>query len=227
MTFFGVYEEYFQIWMPQLAHAGVMTLQLAVLSMTLSLAYGLVIALARGSRVALLRAAAVSYVETVRGIPTLALLFLIYFGFPALEIRITAFWATVVALGMNGAAYMSEIYRAGIEAVDRGQTEAALAIGMSRSSVMRFIVLPQAIRIVLPPTTNLAIDVLKDTALASIIATPELMSRALDLVSQYYRPMHIYLLCAILYLLVTFPMVQVVRALEAHVGRGRRRLTTL
>jgi His/Glu/Gln/Arg/opine family amino acid ABC transporter permease subunit len=227
MRFLAVYEEYFLIWMPQLARASLMTLQLAVFSMVLSLSYGLVIALARGSRAALLRTAAVSYVETVRGIPALALLFLIYFGFPALEIRISAFWATVVALGMYGAAYMSEIYRAGIEAVDRGQTEAALAIGMSRNNVMRFVVLPQAVRIVLPPTTSLGIDILKDTALASIIATPELMHRALDLVSQYYRPMHIYLLCAVLYLLVTFPMVQAVRALEAHVARGRRRWTTL
>ena len=128
--------------------------------------------------------------------------------------------ATVVALGLNAAAYMAEIYRAGIESVHGGQREAAMSLGMTPAQAMRFIVLPQAWRVVLPPGANLGIAVLKDTSLASAIATPELMSRAYDLVGQTWRPMHIYLLVALMYMAMCLPLAQIVRRLERGVKRS-------
>jgi ABC-type amino acid transport system permease subunit len=115
---------------------------------------------------------------------------------------------------------MAEIYRAGIESVHGGQREAAMSLGMTPAQAMRFIVLPQAWRVVLPPGANLGIAVLKDTSLASAIATPELMSRAYDLVGQTWRPMHIYLLVALMYMAMCLPLAQIVRRLERGVKRS-------
>jgi ABC-type amino acid transport system permease subunit len=128
----------------------------------------------------------------------------------------------VIALGLHYAAYMAEVYRSGIAAIDRGQREAAQAIGMRRPQIMLSIVLPQALRIVLPPMTNFAISLLKDTSVASLIAAPELMMRANDITSEYYMPMQVYLITGAMYFLMAYPMSLGVRALERRTGRGRR-----
>jgi len=161
------------------------------------------------------------YIEIVRGMPALTLLFLIYFGLAPLGIVLHTFAAAVVALGLNGAAYLAEVYRAGIQAIDPGQREAAQMIGLRRPQIMREVVLPQAVPIVLPPLGNYLVSLLKDTSIASLISAPELMLRSRDLAGTYYLPMDYYLLAGAMYLIMAWPMMQGVRRLERRFGRGR------
>ena len=173
------------------------------------------------SRLGWLRKSCRVYVEFIRGTPTLTQLFLIYFGLPTVGIVLPGFAAAVIGLGLHYAAYMAEIYRAGIAAVDRGQGEAASAIGMTRAEAMRHIILPQAVRVILPPMANSAVSLLKDTSVASLIAAPELMMRADDITSEYYMPMQVYLITGAMYFVMAFPLSLIVRWLERVAGRGR------
>ena len=134
---------------------------------------------------------------------------------------LNSFTAAVVALGLNGAAYLAEVYRAGIQAVDPGQREAAQMLGLRRSQVMRDVTLPQAVPVVLPPMGNYLVSLLKDTSIASLISAPELMLRSRDLAGTYYLPMEYYLLAGAMYLIMAWPMMHMVRRLERHFARGR------
>ncbi len=207
-------------WMPQLLAAAGGTLRMTALAYILGAIAGLAIALARLSRGRLLSAPAILYIEIVRGTPALTQLFLIYFGLGSIGLAFSAFEAAVVGLGLNYAAYMAEVYRAGIEAIHRGQREAAQSIGMTQGQAMRHIILPQAVRIVLPPMANYAISLLKDTSVASLISAPELMLRARDLSSEYFMPMELYLIAGLMYLAMAYPLSQAVRRLERHFARG-------
>lgn len=207
-------------WMPQLLAAAGGTLRMTALAYILGAVAGLLIALARLSRGRLLSAPATLYIEIVRGTPALTQLFLIYFGLGSIGLAFSAFEAAVVGLGLNYAAYMAEVYRAGIEAIHRGQREAAQSIGMTQGQAMRHIILPQATRIILPPMANYAISLLKDTSVASLISAPELMLRARDLSSEYFMPMQLYLIAGLMYLAMAYPLSQAVRRLERHFARG-------
>lgn len=207
-------------WMPQLLAAAGATLRMTALAYILGAVAGLAIALARLSRSRLLCAPAVFYIEIVRGTPALTQLFLIYFGLGSIGLAISAFGAAVVGLGLNYAAYMAEVYRAGIEAIHRGQREAAQSIGMTQGQAMRYIVLPQAVRVILPPMANYAISLLKDTSVASLISAPELMLRARDLSSEYFMPMELYLIAGSMYLVMAYPLSQAVRRLERYFAKG-------
>jgi His/Glu/Gln/Arg/opine family amino acid ABC transporter permease subunit len=200
--------------------AAVGTLRMAALAFVLANAVGLLFALARLSNVRPLSALAVVYIEVVRGIPALALLFVIYFALPSVGVRFDSFTAAVVGLGLNGAAYLAEVFRAGIQAIHRGQVEAALSIGLTPLETMRLIVLPQAFRVALPPIGNYAIALLKDTSVASLIAAPELMLRARDLASSSYLPMHLFLLAALIYFVMSYPISLAVRRVETRLSRG-------
>ena len=160
-----------------------------------------------------------TYIEFIRGTPTLTQLFLIYFGLASLNVVIPGFQSAVIALGLHYAAYMAEVYRSGIAAINRGQSEAAAALGLRRSHAMRLIVLPQAIQIILPPMTNFAISLLKDTSVASLIAAPELMMHATEITSEYYMPMPVYLLTGAIYFALGFPLSLLVRHFERRTGR--------
>jgi polar amino acid transport system permease protein len=162
-------------WLPQLAVAAGGTLKMTAFAFCFALVLGLAIALARISRNRALSRAALVYIEVIRGTPLLTQLLIIYFGGASLGINLPAFQAAVLGLGLNGAAYLAEVYRSGIQAVHRGQLEAAQSIGMPRSMALRFIVFPQAIPIVLPPIANYSISLLRETSIASLIAAPELM----------------------------------------------------
>ena len=210
-------------WLPELLAAAVQTLRMTALAYVLALVAGLAIALGEMSRRRFLARACRVYIEFIRGTPTLTQLFLIYFGLPAFGIALPGFGAAVVALGLHYAAYMSETYRAGIAAVDRGQGEAAAAIGMTRAEAMRYVVLPQAVRVILPPMGNSLVSLLKDTSVASLIAAPELMMRADDLTSEYYMPMQVYLIAGAMYFLMAFPLSMGVRWLERTLKRNRVR----
>jgi len=183
-------------WGPQMLVAAVQTLKLTAASFVLAVAFGIVVALLRLSHLAPVRWFAIVFIEVGRGMPALVILFLIY-------------------LGLQGAAVLAEIFRAGIEALDRGQREASLSLGLTPAQTMRDVMAPQAIRIVLPPVGNYLIGLLKDTAIASIIAAPELMLRAKDLASSSFLPMQLYVLAAIIYFALSYPLSLLLRRLEA------------
>jgi His/Glu/Gln/Arg/opine family amino acid ABC transporter permease subunit len=194
------------------------TLVVAVGALIFALVFGLAIALMRISRLRLLRWPAIAYIEFIRGTPALVQLFVIYFGLPDAGLRPSPLQAAIVGLGINGAAYLAEIYRAGIEAIHGGQMEAALTLGMTPARAMRYIILPQAIHTMLPPIANVAITLLKDTALVSVVAAPEIMFFARNLVTETLQSMHVYLMAAAIYLCMTIPMSRFVATLE----RARR-----
>jgi polar amino acid transport system substrate-binding protein len=192
--------------------AGV-TVVISSLAMVLAIVGGLALSLARRYGGGVLRAAASVYIEIFRGTPVLLQLYVLYYGF-APVMALDAFTAAVLGLGLNYAAYEAEIYRAGLDAVPIGQTEAALALGMSRASTLRRIVLPQALRIALPGITNDFIALLKDSSLVSVITVVELTKQmtitAVD-VRSWLGP---GLLCAALYLVLSYPLSRLSRRLE-------------
>jgi His/Glu/Gln/Arg/opine family amino acid ABC transporter permease subunit len=182
---------------------------------------GMAGALLRNARTAPVRLLGTLYVDIFRSVPVLTQLFIIYFGLAELGAKLDPIPAAIIGFGINGGAYLTEVFRAGIEAIHRGQNEAALAIGMTRAQALRVIVLPQAVRVVLPPLGNFAIGLLKDTSVASSVAAPELSFRAHMLVDQTYLSTQIYLTVAALYLAMSLPLAYLVRKLERHMARGR------
>ncbi len=209
---------------PVLLRATGMTIQVMIGALIVALVLGLAIALMRLSRFKLLRYPALFYTDVMRGTPALVQIFIIYFGLSDLGIEFDPVTAAIVGLGMNGAAYVGEIYRAGIEAIHRGQVEAALSLGMTPARAMRYIILPQALRLMLPPLCNYAILLVKDTAIISTIAAPEIMFEARRLVQatfMYSISGQIYLLCAGFYLALTLPLSQVAKRLEKAKERWR------
>jgi polar amino acid transport system permease protein/cystine transport system permease protein len=200
----------------------IMTIIVTAGGFVASVALGLVFAAFRTASSRLLNSLAYVYVEIFRAVPVLTQLFIIYFGLAELGIRLSPIPAAIIGFGLNGGAYLTEVFRAGIEAVNRGQSEAAFAIGMTKLTTLRWIVLPQAIRIVLPSITNFAIGLLKDTSLASAVAAPELSFRAHMLVDQTFLSTQIYLLVAAFYLAMSLPLSFIVRMLERRSGRAYR-----
>lgn len=200
------------------------TIALSVISAITSILAGLVIALLRLYGPRWLSVALTFYVDTMRSIPVLVVLVWIYFAFPILVgVTFPPFWAALVALTLHIAAYSSEIVRAGIESIRPGQTRAGLAIGMSRAQILRKIVLPQATIRMLPAFGSVLTMAIKDTAIATVIAVPELMHRAETVAGQSYRPVEVFTFVMVLYFLLLFPVTRVVDRLYqrlAHLGRS-------
>jgi His/Glu/Gln/Arg/opine family amino acid ABC transporter permease subunit len=190
------------------------TVTVALGALIFALIFGLLVALMRLSRWRALRYPAIAYLEIFRGTPALVQLFVIYFGFPDIGFEPSPFQAAIVGLGLNGAAYLSEVYRAGIESIHRGQMEAALSLGMTPSRALQYIVLPQAIRTMLPPITNFAIVLLKDTAIVFAIGVVEIMALARNLVTETLQSAAVYLIAGGIYLCVTIPMARLAAGLE-------------
>ncbi len=211
-------------WTPQLLAAALQTLQLTGASFIVAVIVGIIVALLRLSPIGPLRWAMVVFVEVGRGTPALVILFLIYFGLPSVfpTLELDSFSAAVLGLGLQGGAILSEIFRAGIEALDHGQREACLSLGLTPAQAMVDVIAPQAIRVVLPPVGNYLIGLLKDTAIASIIAAPELMLRAKDLASSSFLPMHLYVLAGLLYFAMSYPLSILVGRLELNLSKHHR-----
>ncbi len=186
-----------------------------------SMLLGLLGAVLRTSRFRMLRLLGTVYVDVFRAVPVLTQLFIIYFGLAELGVKLSPIPAAVIGFGINGGAYLTEVFRAGIEAVHRGQAEAAYSIGMTRIQALRIIILPQAMRVILPPLGNFAIGLLKDTSIASSVAAPELTFRARMLVDQTYLSTQIYLMVAVLYLMMSLPLSHLVNRLERRRARER------
>jgi His/Glu/Gln/Arg/opine family amino acid ABC transporter permease subunit len=222
----AIYAENIDRWLPELLEACVGTLKISAASFVLAVIIGLIFALCRISRARFLRVFGTGYIEIVRGLPIVVLLYIVYFVPPQLFpggnwTLLTAFVAAVVGLGLHGGAILAEVFRAGIEALHKGQAEAALALGMTPAKAMGYIILPQAARIVLPPVANYAIGLLKDTSLCSLIAAPELLNSAKSIAFAEYQPMAVYVLVAVLYFVMSYPLSLGVRQMEARLGRGR------
>ena len=209
-------------YVPDLLRAAVVSVELTLLIMGLSLVLGLVVALARMTRIRTLRAISTLYVEVIRGTPCLLQLIYIYYVLPAFGIRFPAFTAGVIGLTINYAAYLSEVYRAGIEAVGKGQLEAAQALGMSRSLMMRLVILPQALRIILPPLGNFFISLFKDTALVSTITVRELLYEGQLLSISTFQYFSILTIVGAIYLALCYPSSLAVRQLEHRLKVGYR-----
>jgi len=181
-----------------------MTLKVSVLSMLLAMGIGLLVAFVRRSKHVLPREAAVAYIEVARGIPILVLIFWFYYGLPILTgVAFSALFSGIAALTLKYVGYLAEIFRAGIEAIKKGQSEAAYSLGFSKVQTMRRIILPQAFRIVIPPTGSAFVGMLQDSALVSIIGVNELMRQAQLAVADLYRPFEVYTAVAVLYLAMT------------------------
>ncbi|EAU41465.1 ABC transporter permease protein [Fulvimarina pelagi HTCC2506] len=194
------------------------TIALGVLSIVLGLIGGLLLAIARLYGAKPVRFLAIVYIDVFRAIPVLVWLVIVYYALPFLGVRLSAFASATTALTMISSAYTAEIYRAGIEAVPRGQFEAAQSIGLGSFDLMRDVVLPQAIRIVIPPLTNNSINVLKDTALASVVALPDLLKQATQAQALAANPTPL-IGAAILYLILLLPLVRLVAVFEARYSR--------
>lgn len=208
------YLQLLQTYFPYVAKGATITLQLTIVALLGSVALGLLTTFAKLANLRLLRVVATIYIEMIRATPALLQLFIIYFGLTSFGLRLDPFTAASITLSLVGGAYAAEIFRAGIEAVDTGQFEAARSLGMSTPLAMRRIILPQAAVIILPPFTNFVISMIKDTSLALTISVPEIMYRSYDASSQSYRSMAIYSMAAILYLAICLPLSAFAKALE-------------
>ncbi len=209
-------------WAPDLWAGVQLTVFLTCGSMAIALVLGLLLALARISPSRALRLPTVLFVEVIRGSPLLLQLFYIYYVLPLIGIRLTPIQAGLAGLSINYGAYLSEVFRAGIAAVDRGQWEAADALGLGRGWTMRLVVLPQAVRIVVPPVGNYFVSLFKDTALVSTISIAELMFRGQLIAADTFKYMRIYTVVFGIYLAISIPASLAVRYLERRFDPGRK-----
>ena len=200
--------------MPILLEGLQLTIVVTLGSLLFSTLLGLVWALMRVSGVKPLVWLAKSVVNVIRGIPILVLLFYIYFVLPELGITMSAVQAGILGLGIAYSAYQAENFRAGIEAIDHGQVEAAQSLGMSWIMMMRRVILPQAIRIVLPPYGNTMVMMLKDSSQASTITVAELMLKGQMLAASTFKNSTVFTLVALLYLVMSVPLILFVGWLE-------------
>jgi polar amino acid transport system permease protein len=200
------------------------TLFLSIVTVACSLVAGSAVGLLRTYGPSWLRIALTFYIDTMRAIPVLVVLVWIYFALPiATGLNVPSFWAAALALSVHIAAYVAEIVRAGLESVRAGQIRAGLALGMSRAQVVREIVLPQALIRMLPAFGSIISITIKDTAIASVIAVPELMKRSETVAGQSFRPIEIFTVAMIVYFVVLFPttrLIDVVYRRVAHLGRS-------
>lgn len=209
--------------LPLLGKAALVTLGITLISMLLAVVAGLLIAILRLYAPAPISFLSAAYIEIIRGTPLLIQLLFIFYALPTIGIKLPPFIAAVLGLGLNYAAYEAENYRAGIGGVPRGQTEAALSLGMSRLQTVRHIVLPQAFRLVIPPITNDFISLLKDSSLVSVITLVELTKQYGQLASTYYDYIGTGLLVAAIYLLLGLPFVKLSKLTERYFSVENRK----
>jgi His/Glu/Gln/Arg/opine family amino acid ABC transporter permease subunit len=200
-----------------------MTIALTFVVIILSLVGALLVALAGMSRITPLRWVIKAYIEVIRGTPLLLQLIYIYYVLPEIGIRLASFTAGAIALTLNYSAYISEVYRGGIQAIPAGQHDAAAALGMTRGLAMRRIILPQAIRIIIPTLGNYFIGLFKDTALCSVVSIQEVVFTAQIIAAQNFQYFTLYTVVALMYFAVSFPAARLVGHLERVTRGGYRR----
>ena len=196
-----------------------LTILVTIGSLVLSTILGLVWALMRVSGLRALSLLSGGLINVIRGIPIIVLLFYLYFVMPDFGIALTALQAAILGLGIAYSAYQAENFRAGIEAIDKGQIEAAQTIGMGWWLTMRRVILPQAVRIVLPPYGNIMIMLLKDSSQASTITVAELALQGKLIASSTFKNTSVFTLVALMYLTMSIPLILLVRHLEKKAGK--------
>jgi len=205
------------------------TILISLIAALISIILGLMVVLPGLSSRRWLRICSRIYVEFVRAIPLLPMLFWVFYGLPlifksmGLNIPIDPFWGAIITLAISDSAFTAEIYRAGIQSIPKGQTEAAQTVGLSYAQSMRYVILPQAVRLILPPLANQFIYIVKMSAFASVIGMQELTRRANELVVSENRPLEIYSLLIVEYLVLVLIISAGVRWLERRMGTGDHR----
>lgn len=203
---------------PILVESAGMTVVLSMLSFPLAIVVGLLVALGRLYGPGWLRPTLIAYVEFLRGTPLMLQLYFIFFFLPEIGVAVPAFWTAILGLAVNYSAYESEIYRAGLQAIPPAQMEAALSLGMSRALALRRIVVPQAVRIVIPPVVNDFIALFKDTSVCSVVTLVELTKRFSVLSQSTQATVELMILTAILYMLMSTPLTLLSRWFERRLA---------
>lgn len=211
MKIFEVFWEYRDYYLSGLQS----TLLLAAIGVLGGFIVGIIVALMRMSRFKVLKALGSIWVEVLRGTPMLVQLFIIHYGLAqALDLKFTELQSGAITLIINSSAYLAEIFRAGIQGVDRGQSEAARSLGMSQGMTMRFIVLPQALKTVLPAIGNEFITIIKESSIVYLVGFAEMMYQANSIVTMTYDGLTPYLVIGIMYFILTFTLSKILGAFE-------------
>lgn len=208
---------------PTLLKGTAITIELTIISLVISLVIGMLVALGKITHNKIINSICNIYISIIRGTPLLVQLMYVYFVFPEFGITLSAFQAAVIALSVNESAYLAETFRAGILSVPTGQTEAAKAIGMNYAKSMRRIILPQAIKNVIPAIGNSAIVLIKNSSLAAVITVSELMHNGNLLAASTYQNIQIFTMVAVVYWILHYPLAVLVKYLEK---RGNKNYVT-
>ncbi|MCZ3377992.1 amino acid ABC transporter permease [Rhizobium sp. AG207R] len=207
---------------PQLLRGLWMTIALGVVSILIGVSGGLVVSLVRLYAPKPLQLLMIAYIDIMRAMPMLVVLILIYYALPFVGISFSAWWSAILGFSIVLAAYSAEVFRSGIESVPRGQFEAAAALGIPFLITLYKVVLPQAVRIVIPPTTSNCVSMFKDTSLASTVALPELLKEGQNAQGFYANPSPL-IMAALIYIILLWPMVRLVSVLEKKFKSERAR----
>ena len=211
--------DFWSEWFPDMLGGFVISLEVTAACLVLGIPLGLLLALGVQSRSGVARWASLAVVEIGRGTPALILLQFAYFGFPSAGLTLSSFTAATFALAWCTGAYTSEIIRAGLEAVPAGQKEAALVIGLSRTDALRYIILPQGLRVAVPALLGFSIIMLQASSLCFTVALPEIVSQAYIIGSNTFRYLPIFILAALMFAAVCIPATILVARLERRLGR--------
>lgn len=205
--------------LPLLIVGAGITIQITAISVGLGLVIGMFVGIARICHVKVLRALATVYIDFLRGTPLLVQIFLIYFALPmVVGQRVDPFIAAITACGINSGAYIAEIFRAGIQAIDEGQMEAGRSLGMTWVQTMRYIIVPQAFKNIVPPLGNEFIALLKDSSLVSVIGFEELTRRGQLIIARTYGSLEIWITVALIYLVMTLTISRFVSYMEKRLA---------
>ncbi|TXI09377.1 MAG: amino acid ABC transporter permease [Rhizobium sp.] len=207
---------------PQLLRGLWMTIALGVVSILIGVTGGLIVSLIRLYAPKPLQLLMIAYIDIMRAMPMLVVLILIYYALPFVGISFSAWWSAILGFSVVLAAYSAEVFRSGIESVPRGQFEAAAALGIPFLITLYKVVLPQAVRIVIPPTTSNCVSMFKDTSLASTVALPELLKEGQNAQGLYANPSPL-IMAAVIYVILLLPMVRLVSVLEKRFKNERAR----
>ena len=208
--------------LPALLRGLVNTILLGLMAIGIGVPGGLLVSLVRLYAPKVVRYIAIVYIDIFRAMPILVVLILIYYALPFLHIRLSSWASAVTAFSIVLAAYSAEVFRSGIESIPKGQFEAAHALGLPFLLTLRKVILPQAVRVVIPPTTSNCVSMFKDTSLASTVALPELLKEANDAQAYYANPSPL-IGAAIVYVIFLWPMVRLVSLLEKRLQNDKQR----
>ena len=209
-------------YLPELLRGLLITLEISAVGMAVALIFGLLLAMGKLSPVRITRVIANGIIQVFRSIPLFVLLFWVYYGLSLkFHILFTEFQAGALALGITGGAYMAEVFRGGIIAVDPGQREAAMAMGISKGTIFRHVILPQAFRVVIPPSVNVYVGLLKGATIVSVIGVSDMIYVAQYVSLQTFTPFELYSVVGIVFVALTVSISGFAWMLERRLGRGR------